>query len=259
MRIRLLPARCKFFRAYVFATLAVFVVLALNPAVASAQQSVSRRYPAGKNVKLELRNISGKITVESWNRDEIRISATMESPKANVSPKQVRDSLVIDVTGDNRGRGDVGDVNFKIQVPVNSSIDIQTTVGDIRISNIHGSLVRAHVTSEGDIELTGINASTVYAQNMSGNIFFDGELARRGTYQFQSGKGDISIRIPADSTFDLEAAAPNKKITLGQFWNSGFKTVGDGQRYSKFVGDVNDGRAKLIIKNFQGSIMFIRR
>ncbi|MEP6635476.1 MAG: DUF4097 family beta strand repeat-containing protein [Acidobacteriota bacterium] len=258
MSIRMLSLRPWFSRACMISTPAVLVLLALSAGSVFAQQSVSKRYPAGKNVRLQLKNISGKITVESWNRDEIKISATMESPAANVSPRQVRESLVVDVTGDNRGR-EIGAVNFKIQVPQNSSIDIETKMGDIRISNIRGDLVRAHVTLEGDIELTGITASQVYAQNLSGNIFFDGEVSRGGIYQFQSGKGDISIHIPADSTFDLIAAAPNKKIVLGQFSNSGFKTIGDGQRFSKFVGDVNDGRAKVVITNFQGAITFLRR
>ena len=55
----------------------------------------------------------------------------------------------------------------------------------------------------------------VYAQNTIGNIFFDGEFARGGTYRFQSTKGDITIRIPADSAFNLDAAAPNRKIASG--------------------------------------------
>jgi hypothetical protein len=128
--------------------------------------------------------------------------------------------------------------------------------GQITVTNIHGGLVRAHVSSEGDIELSGISASQVYAQNNIGNIFFDGEFARGGTYRFQSSKGDIVIRIPADSAFNLEAAAPNKKIALGQFWNKDIRSLGNGRKY---VGDVVDGRSKVVITNFQGSITFIRR
>ena len=94
------------------------------------------------------------------------------------------------------------------------------------------------------------------AQNTIGNIFFDGEFSRGGTYQFQSTKGDISIRIPADSAFRLVAAAPTRKIALGQFWNNGFKTLGDGR---KFVGDVGDGRSSVSVTNFSGQITFLRR
>jgi len=53
--------------------------------------------PAGKNVRIELKNISGTITVESWNRDEIKLTATLESPKANLSPRQTGDALIVDV------------------------------------------------------------------------------------------------------------------------------------------------------------------
>jgi hypothetical protein len=255
----MLPARSaiprvRYSRPGLFVGLLLFTTLSV--ATVSAQQHLSKRYPAGKNVRVELKNISGTITVESWGRDEIKLTATFESPKANISPRQTGDALIVDVMADNHGRGDVGDVNFKLQVPVNSSVDLETKRGQITVTNISGQLVRAHVSLEGDIELSGISATQVYAQNTIGNIFFDGQFARGGTYRFQSSKGDITIRIPADSAFNLEAAAPNKKIALGQFWNNGFKSMGDGRKY---VGDVIDGRSKVVVTNFQGSITFIRR
>lgn len=255
MSIRPLLARMKLARAHFFLSLLVLPA-ALGCETVFAQHSVSKRYPASKNVRVELKNISGTITVESWNKDEVKISASMETPKAHFSPRVVADGVLIDVMGDNRGRGDVGDVNFKIYVPVNSSVDLETKRGNISVHNIQGGLVRAHISTEGDIELSGINAIQVIAQNTIGNIFFDGEFSNRGTYKFQSNKGDIQIRIPANSAFNLVAAAPTKKITLGQFWNNGFKNLGDGR---KFVGDVGDGRSSVTVTTFQGSITFLRR
>jgi hypothetical protein len=221
-----------------------------------AQQHLSKRYPVAKNVRIELKNISGKITVESWDREEIKLTADIDSSKAHLSPRQSYDQLVIDVLSDNRGQYDVGDINFRLQVPVNSSVDLQTKRGDISVSNIRGQMVSAHVSSEGDITLMGINSSKVYAQNTIGDIFFDGEFASGGNYRFQSGKGAINIRIPANSAFNLEASANNRQIMIGPFWNSGFKSMGDGRKY---VGDVIDGRSKVVVTNFQGSITFIRR
>lgn len=237
--------------------LAVGALLALMSSsfIVQAQQQLSKRYPAGKNVRIELRNISGTIVVESWNKDEIRLSATIESKKANVVPRQIDESLVVDVMSDNRGMGDVGDINFKLQVPVNTSVDLETRRGNISVANIRSGLVRAHVSSEGDIELTNITASHVIAQNVIGNIFFDGEFSRGGTYEFKSNKGDITIRIPGDSAFRLVAASPARRITLGEFWNNGFKTQ-DGRKY---VGDVGDGRSSVSVTNFNGQITFMRR
>src|SRR6266487_6162808 len=108
MSIRLPLARFSTFRARLsLLTLASLVSCSIFSA--SAQQHINKRYPAGKNVRVELKNISGTITVESWNRDEIKLSATLESPAANLSPRQTGEGLVIDVMSDNRGRADVGD------------------------------------------------------------------------------------------------------------------------------------------------------
>ena len=239
------------------ALLVVGALLALMSLSFSAlgQQQLSKRYPAGKNVRIELRNISGTIVVETWNKDEIRLSATIESKNAHVVPKQIDQSLVVDVMSDNRGKGDIGDINFKLMVPVNSNVDLETRRGNISVANIRSGLVRAHVSSEGDIELTNITASHVIAQNVIGNIFFDGEFSTGGTYEFKSNRGDITIRIPGNSAFRLVAASPARKIALGDFWNNGFKTQ-DGRKY---VGDVGDGRSSVSVTNFSGQITFLRR
>ena len=241
-------------RAGFFALGALLALTAFSSS-SHAQQQMSKRYPAGKNVRIELRNISGTIVVESWNKDEIRLSATIEAKGTHVTPKQINDSLVVDVMSENRGKGDVGDINFKLQVPVDSSVDLETRRGNISVANIRGGLVRAHVSSEGDIELTNITASHVVAQNVIGNIFFDGVFSRYGTYEFKSNKGDITIRIPGDSAFRLEAASPARRIALNDFWNSNFKSQ-DGR---KIVGDVGDGRSSVSIINFSGQITFLRR
>jgi len=131
-------------------------LIAVSTTTALAQQKVSRNFPAGKAVRLELKNLSGTITVETWPKDEIRITATMESPAAHFNPRQTEAGLVIDIVGDNRGRGDVGDMNFKIQVPARTSVDLETRRGQINVSNIQGDLVRAHISTSGDVTLSGL-------------------------------------------------------------------------------------------------------
>lgn len=256
MKTRFLIRRLRHCGCLISASVLIASVFLSGAVPVRAQQRLSKRYPVGKNVRIELKNISGTITVESWNRDEIRLTATMESPTAHIVPKQTDECLVVDVMADNRGRGDVGDVNFKLQVPVNCSVDLETRRGQINVSNIRGASVRAHVSSEGDIELSNVTASQVIAQNTIGNIFFDGEFSRGGTYEFKSTKGDITVRIPGDSAFRLVAASSARKIAIGPFWNNGFKALGDGRKY---VGDVGDGRSSVSVTTFSGTITFMRR
>jgi len=222
---------------------------------AQSQQRLSRNFPAGKNVRLELRNISGTITVETWAKDEIRITAEMDTRKATFNPRQTESGLVIDIVGDNRGK-DVGDMNFKIQLPARSSVDLETRSGQISVNNIQGELVRAHIWTSGDIVLSGINAARVFATNTIGDIFFDGEFASGGTYEFKSGKGNITLRLPANCGFRLVATAPTKEIKMGPFWHPGMKLMGEGRR---IIGDVGDGRASVTVTDYQGNINFLRR
>lgn len=239
-----------------FAALTALFLVFVIAASALAQQKVSRKFPAGKNVRLELKNLSGTITVETWARDEIRITAMMEAPAVHFNPRQTDAGLVIDIVGDNRGRSDVGDVNFRIQVPARSSVDLETRSGQISVSDIQGELVRAHVWTSGNITLSGVNAARVFAGNTTGDIYFDGEFASGGTYEFKSGQGTITLRLPANCGFRLVATAPAKQISMGPFWSNGMKLLGEGR---KIIGDVGDGRASVTVTNYQGKINFLRR
>lgn len=255
MTIRSGLTRCSFCRVSFSITL-ILLVFSLGILPLMAQQKVNKRYPASRNIRIELKNISGTIIVESWSRDEVKLTAVFESPAVKFTPRVSADELVIDVMGDNRGRGDVGNANFKLQVPVNASVDLETRQGDINVYNIKSDLVRAYVSSDGDIVLTGINAKRIIAQNRSGNIFFDGEFLGDGEYLFRSGAGDIQLRIPADSAFRVNASSQAGRIALGPFWNNGFRNYGDGRKYE---GDIRNGHAKVTVANFQGSITFLRR
>ena len=213
------------------AVLALLVVARLSSAF--AQQRISKKYPTGKNVRLQLKNISGEIIVESWDRDEIKVSATMESPAARFLPRQTSDGLIIDVMGDNRGHPEVGNVNFKVQVPVSSSVDVETMRGDIHVFNIQGGAVRARVSTEGDIQLSGISASQVVASNTIGDIFFDGDLKRGGSYEFSSNKGNITLRIPGDSAFRLVAATPTKRSSWDRFGTIASRHLATAERFRR--------------------------
>lgn len=180
----------------------------------------------------------------------------MEAPAVHFNPRQTETGLVIDIVGDNRDRRDVGDANFKIQVPARSSVDLETRSGQISVSNIQGDLVRAHVWTSGDITLSGVNAARVFAQNTTGNIFFDGEFASGGTYEFKSGQGVITLRLPVNCGFRLVATSSAKKISMGDFWNPAMKLIGEGRR---ITGDVGDGRSSVTVTNYQGPIIFLRR
>ena len=223
-----------------------------------AQRKFSKTFPATKNVRLELTNRTGTVEVQGWDKDVIQISAYLEEPAAVIIPQNLSGKILINVVKDNQDRGEVGSCNFIIKVPYSSWVSIETRIGNLIINNVRGELVRAHVTAEGDITLTNIFANSVAAENVIGNILFDGEIQEGGSYRFTSVSGAINLRIPFTSSFKMVATAPStRSIDLGDFSGNGdFSRVGDGRRV---VGRLNGGSATLTVTNMRGTISFIRR
>jgi hypothetical protein len=219
-----------------------------------AQKPFSKIYPTKR---VQLVNRSGSIKVEAWNKAVVKVSATFESPVAQIAPEQNGNTLVIDLVRDNKGRKETGDVNFTIYVPEDSDVDVETGLGNITIHGVQGSMVRAQVMLDGDIELTGIKCHNVMASNSSGDIFFDGELEPNGKYQLESVQGKINIRIPANSKFRLTATAPmTKGIDLGGFASNGLRFLSEGR---KVTGTVGGEQSTLTVVNRRGHIFFVPR
>lgn len=223
----------------------------------AAQKKFSRTYPAARNVRVKLVNRTGTVTVEGWDRDEVRIEANMESPVANVQPQNLSGEIVMNLVRDNEGRGEVGNVNFTLRVPYYTMVDIETVIGNLSVSNISSGLVRAHISSEGDITLLNIGASNVAAENVMGDIFFDGELQDGGNYRFSSVKGNIALRIPFNSSFRVVATAPStRNIVFYQCASPDLTLLGDGRR---MIGKCGAGSASLSVTNQRGGIKFFKR
>lgn len=241
----------------IFILTVVFFFVSFTTQDVSAQKKFSKSYPASKNVRLQLTNRTGTVTVEGWDRPEVKISAYLESPAADIEPQNLSGTIYINLVKDNQGKNEVGNVNFTINVPYNSSVDIETRMGNLNVSNIQSGLVRAHITSDGDITLTNIYASAVSAENGIGDIFFDGDIQPGGNYRFTSMRGNINLRIPFNASFRLVATAPStRSIALGALSNSGLRFVSEGRRV---IGQVSDGSATITVTNQRGTISFFGR
>jgi DUF4097 and DUF4098 domain-containing protein YvlB len=221
-----------------------------------AQSKFSASYPVNKTIRLQLTNRTGTVTVEGWDKKKIEISAFLEAPAAVIVPQNLEGTIVINLVKDNQEKN-VGSVNFTIKVPFETAVDIETLMGNLSVSNVSGTLVRAHITSEGDITLTNINSENVAAENMIGDIFFDGDIKDRGNYRFTCVRGNINLRIPFDASFRVVATAPStRNIALGALSNSGFRFVSEGKRV---LGEIGTASATLTVTNQRGSIFFLRR
>ena len=246
---QLVTSRARFYPKLVVLALFLFIG-ALSVSSTPAQQQMSKRYPAQKNVRIVLKNISGTITVESWNRDEIKLSMVFESPKANVAPRHTGAGLMIDVMADNPGRSDVGDVNFKLQVPLILPLIWKQSAARLP-SPIFVAIWCGLMFPSKATLICAVSTLRRYMRKTRLETFILTEsLRERELISFNPARVDITIRIPAESAFHLTAAAPTKQIALGQFWNDKFKNLGGGRKYE---GEVVDGRSKVMVTNFKAA------
>jgi hypothetical protein len=221
------------------------------------QRKITTVLPAGKSIKLQLVNREGTVTVEGWDREQVQIVATVENSGTSIEPQVSQYAIVINVVKNNQGKSGLGSVNFAVKVPIGSSVDIETMIGNLNIANLSGALVRAVISSEGDITLTNVFANNVTATNRIGDIFFDGDFKSEGFYNFKSMSGNINLRVPLTSSFRFTATAPlSRNIFMGSFVTAATNTINDGQR---IVGRFKEGAANLVVTNQRGTISFIAR
>lgn len=131
---------------------------------------------------------------------------------------------------------------------VDGDVDADCTSGRIRISNVKGSVMAKTVS--GGITMENIEgAKVVKASVLSGNVKYEGDILSDGTYSFKSHSGTITLTIPADSAFDLDAKTFSGSIS------SDFEITMSGKISKKRIrGSVNGGGAELEVNTFSGSV-----
>ena len=116
-----------------------------------------------------------------------------------------------------------GDVNVR---RVSKSVEVSCLSGDIslsdssgqaRLSTMSGSIEARNIrtiarsddfeakSTSGDVTLEGVAHTKVNGSTVSGDVSFEGGLARGGVYEFKTHSGDVVLELPANSSFSVHA------------------------------------------------------
>ena len=102
-------------------------------------------------------------------------------------------------------------------VSIGGNISVQNSKAAIKLHSIGGSIDAHGVapsaagdvceagTVSGDITLAQISHGQVIVSTVSGDVSFTSSLTHGGHYSFQAIQGDVSLFLPADSSFRLSA------------------------------------------------------
>ncbi len=243
--------------------------------------------PLRPGSEVRLSNANGGVTLEAWDRPEVRIEAEKEvRAGSDAAARKLMSQIRIEVANApsgvridtriprhedgggflaalfNGGGVSVG-VTYTVHVPRHVALDILDSNGGIQVA---GTLGKAHLKTSngnltvrevsGDLSLETSNggigvtrsAGSLDAKTTNGAI--DAELMHLagGGLSLESTNGGVSVRLPKDARFALDAATSNGGV------RSDFPVQGGQTGKRSLKGEVNGGGSRLFIRTSNGGI-----
>ena len=243
---------------------------------AQARGMFERTLTVDGPVDLSVRTGSGSIQVRTGAADRVQIVGRVSagSWRDGVDPaervRRVEAAPPISQTGNIIRLGDTNDdpmyrnvgISYELVVPANTRINSQTGSGSQTIGSVDGA-VRAQ-TGSGSIRVERAGGS-LHAQTGSGNIQVDsvgGEVRAqtgsgsvevrqvvRADVSVQTGSGSVTLNLPADAAYTLNAQTGSGSITTAQPL-----TVQGRVRRNHVTGTVRGGGNTVHVRTGSGSI-----
>jgi DUF4097 and DUF4098 domain-containing protein YvlB len=143
---------------------------------------------------------------------------------------------------------------------VQGSVTLQAARGRIKVNSVNEDLEVTNSAGEimaetvnGEIVLDRVDAATVHASTINGDISYDGPIKNSGRYSLTTHNGDIMVTV-------AEAASASVAVSTfnGEF-ESEFAVPLSGTRKGKgFNFTLGSGSAQVNLESFQGTIRLVR-
>ena len=192
---------------------------------AHAVQNIDRTLPTGATPVVEVSNVQGRVTVVAWDRQEVKVTGTIENDKHEFEFSGNDDRVTIRVRAKSKsysyGRDD--DAFLDIRVPEGARINVQTVSSDIDVRGVKGAQRLEAVSGDiiatvydepldlrtvsGDADVRGAGGKgRVYAESTSGNVKARGLGSE---VEAQSVSGDVELEIGTTSRVRFESVSGN--------------------------------------------------
>ncbi len=222
-------------------------------------------YPLSSNGRVAVSNINGSITIETWDKDQVKVEAVRT---ADTKERLDETRIVIDAKSDsltikteypkrNDGMWNKSSklvVDYRLTVPKNAVLDeIETINGSINITN-SGNVTNAKAVNgqvralnlRGTAELSTVNGSVVAE--------FD-ELPATSKIRLNTVNGQVNLTVPSDINATIKADSLNGSIA---------NDFGLPVRKGKYVGRdmygrIGTGESSIKLNSLNGGLSIKRR
>jgi DUF4097 and DUF4098 domain-containing protein YvlB len=149
---------------------------------------------------------------------------------------------------------------------VDGEVTLEDASGRARLSSISGVVEVKNLraldandflkikTASGDVLLDRIGPARVEAATITGEVKLIGTLTRGGSYAFTTTTGDVTLELPADSSFKLNARVSERGVIDTEFPLAYKGTPSSSIMQGHLTGNYGSGDATLSLSSFSGTI-----
>lgn len=231
----------------VFVTMGNVLKIAYHPNKKFNHYDGPKRYvriSGPENIKLQVKNSSGQVTVDQVSSDETQL--TVSSGQINAS--NIHGDLILKGSSGNiQAKGVAGSVTCDLTSGssklenINGNLDFSSTSGRLNASHVGGK-VNAKLTS-GSISLDDIGELGEIAIS-SGNVKATQAKLGNSTH-FKGSSGSFSINTPSDLTaFNYDLQASSGSVSVGKS-SGGKKLMIQNGAAATVRGNISSGRIKI--------------
>jgi DUF4097 and DUF4098 domain-containing protein YvlB len=263
---------------------------ALALPLASRAERIEQTFAAEPDSVVEIRNLNGRVTLQSWNQPQVKVVALRRSRAVEVHLEQNANHIhihthLLQASTPASERS----VDMEVWAPANANLEIHLEAGMLQVENftrdinveavaatvllrnvsghtsvqtLNGSIRgercsgRIEATSiSGSLEFSDMTSRFLVARTTSGDIYYEGNFRPGGSYDFLNHEGSIELRVPANASFELRANS-----VKGEVENELPITSHQHGRLPRpstarsLLGTVQTGEAMVRVTSFSGTI-----
>jgi len=193
-----------------------------------------------------------KLTVPVWmglDLSGVYTDVTATGTRGPISVETVQGE--VNVTG---GEGLVSLRSVQGQVTLKGAkgrIDVHSVNEDVRISDASGEIVAE--TVNGEIVLERVDATTLDAGTVNGDVGYDGPIRNGGRYTLSSHNGDVTLAAAEATSATVSVSTFN-----GEFESAFPVTLRETRKGKRFSFTLGGGSAQVSLESFQGTVQLVR-
>ena len=130
-------------------------------------------------------------------------------------------------------------------------IDVHSVNDDVSVTDSKGEIVAESVN--GEIVLQRVDASSLEATTVNGDVGYDGPIRSGGRYELSSHNGDVTIAMTPQTSATISVSTFN-----GEFESAFPVTLRETRKGRRFSFTIGGGSAQVSLESFQGTVRLVR-